>query len=65
MLEATLCFLVRGDPPDEVLLGLKKIGFGAGKLAGIGGKVEVGETAVATIIRERHEEIHIQAAPDD
>ena len=29
MYEVTLCFLVRGEPPREVLLGLKKIGLGA------------------------------------
>jgi 8-oxo-dGTP pyrophosphatase MutT (NUDIX family) len=52
--EATLCFLVRGDPPQEVLLGLKKSGFGAGKYDGFGGKVEVGETAAAA--RELAEE---------
>ena len=65
MLEATLCFLVKHNPSDNVLLGLKKTGFGAGKYVGIGGKLESGETAVSTAVRELNEEIHILAAPND
>ena len=41
----TLCFLtrtVRGVP--QVLLGTKKTGFGMGKIVGLGGHVEPGET---------------------
>ena len=40
MNERTLCIVVRGD---AILLGLKKRGFGAGKRAGFGGKIEAGE----------------------
>lgn len=65
MHEATLCFLVKGNPPDEVLLGLKKAGFGAGKMVGIGGKIERGETAVCTAVRELNEEIGVGANPTD
>jgi 8-oxo-dGTP diphosphatase len=65
MLEATLCFLVKGNPPHDMLLGLKKKGFGAGKYAGIGGKIEPGETAVETAVRELNEEIHVLAATND
>jgi 8-oxo-dGTP diphosphatase len=65
MLEATLCFLVKGNPPHDVLLGLKKKGFGVDKYAGIGGKVEPGETAVTTAVRELYEEIHILASPNN
>ena len=51
MIDSTLCLPVRGDPPTEVLLGLKKAGFGAGKVTGFGGKVEPGETIVAAARR--------------
>jgi 8-oxo-dGTP diphosphatase len=40
-----------------VLLGFKKAGFGAGKYAGIGGKVEPGETVEAAAIREVEEDL--------
>jgi 8-oxo-dGTP diphosphatase len=59
LVESTLCLLVRGDPPREVLLGLKKRGFGAGKVTGFGGKVEAGETAAAAAVREVAEEIGV------
>ncbi|SEE53487.1 8-oxo-dGTP diphosphatase [Arthrobacter alpinus] len=53
----TLCFLLRdGSAGEEVLLGLKKTGFGAGKVVGIGGHVEPGESTVAAICREVAEE---------
>lgn len=54
--KVTLCFLLRGN---EVLLGLKKIGFGKGKWNGIGGKVEEGETLLSGAVREIAEEIHV------
>jgi 8-oxo-dGTP diphosphatase len=62
MREATLCFPVRGKPPAEVMLGLKKVGFGAGKYTGIGGKVEAGETIEETAVRELWEETGLRAA---
>jgi len=34
----TVCFLIKNTQQREVLLGYKKIGFGAGKYAGIGEK---------------------------
>jgi 8-oxo-dGTP pyrophosphatase MutT (NUDIX family) len=57
MLDVTLCLLVRGDPPNEILMGLKKAGFGAGKYNGFGGKVEPGETIESAAIREVKEEV--------
>ncbi len=45
---------------DEILLGLKKRGFGAGKLNGVGGKQEVGETIEECAIRETQEEIGVK-----
>ena len=53
--KATLCFLVR---EGEILLGLKKRGFGQGKWNGFGGKVEE-ETIEEAMIREMQEEIGV------
>src|SRR5262245_55844932 len=61
----TLCFITRGNPPQEVLLGFKKVGFGAGKYAGFGGGVEPGETILAAAIREVAEEVGISIATQD
>ena len=58
----TLCFLVRRD---EVLLAMKKRGFGAGKFNGVGGKVEAGELVLDAAIREAEEEIGVKIAPPD
>jgi 8-oxo-dGTP diphosphatase len=63
--DATLCLLVRGDPPEEILLGFKKTGFGMGKYNGFGGKVEPGETVEQAAVREVEEEIGIQVAEVD
>ncbi|POH58159.1 8-oxo-dGTP diphosphatase [Arthrobacter glacialis] len=53
----TLCFMLRThEGREQVLLGLKKTGFGAGKVVGIGGHVEPGESIVAAICREVAEE---------
>jgi len=65
MIDSTLCFPVRGDPPTEVLLGFKKTGFGVGKVTGFGGKVEPGETVVAAALRELAEEAGLSAAEND
>lgn len=61
----TECFLVRNNPKTEVLLGIKKRGFGAGKLIGVGGKVEPGETVRAAAIREVEEEIGVKIGGQD
>jgi len=60
MVDATLCFLIRGDPPAEILLGYKKVGFGRGKWGGLGGKVQPGETVAAAAVREMEEETGIR-----
>jgi 8-oxo-dGTP diphosphatase len=57
MIHATLCFIVRDGSPSHVLLGKKKRGFGLGKLNGIGGKLELGESPEDGIIREVQEEV--------
>ncbi|MHA7271341.1 8-oxo-dGTP diphosphatase [Arthrobacter sp. HLT1-20] len=59
----TLCFLLRTHAgQQQVLLGLKKTGFGKGKIVGIGGHVEPGESVVAAICREVEEETGIVLA---
>ncbi len=65
MREATLCYLVRGEPVREVLLGRKKAGFGAGRYVGVGGKVEPGESVVHAAVRELWEETGVQAGEAD
>jgi mutator protein MutT len=60
--DATLCLLVGGDPPEAILLGFKKMGFGMGKYNGFGGKVEPGETVERAAVREVEEEVGIQVA---
>ena len=65
MKTATLCHLVRGTPPHQVLLGRKKRGFGAGKLVGYGGKLHPGETAYQATVRELREEAGVIIRPED
>jgi len=61
MRKATLCFLLREtEAGPEVLLALKKQGFGQGKWNGIGGKVNAGETVEEAARREVMEEIGIR-----
>lgn len=52
----TLLFLRRGD---EILLAMKKRGYGVDKWNGVGGKLEPGETPLQAIIRECQEEINV------
>ncbi|MCW1967872.1 MAG: 8-oxo-dGTP diphosphatase [Anaerolineae bacterium] len=60
----TECFLMRHNP-TQVLLGRKKRGVGEGKIVGIGGKIERGESTVAAAIRELHEEIGVNVEASD
>jgi 8-oxo-dGTP pyrophosphatase MutT (NUDIX family) len=64
MRDVTLCLLVHGKPPDTILLGFKKTGFGAFKYNGFGGKVEPGETIYQAAIRELAEETGIRISED-
>ena len=57
----TLCLLISDG---QVLLGMKKKSFGAGKWNGFGGKVEEGETVEAAAIREMEEESGILISPE-
>ena len=52
----TLLFL-RKD--GQILLAMKKRGFGKGKWNGVGGKTEPNETPLQAAIRECHEEIGV------
>lgn len=56
--KASLCFLIK---ESQVLLAMKKRGFGQGKWNGVGGKQNPNETIKATAIRETQEEIGITA----
>lgn len=55
-IETTLCLLRRNN---EILLAIKKRGFGAGKYNGVGGKIEKNETPENAMIRETQEEISV------
>lgn len=52
----TLLFLKRDD---QVLLAMKKRGFGAGRFNGVGGKIDQGETVEEALVRECQEEISV------
>lgn len=52
----TLCIIYR---EDQVLLGLKKRGFGKGLWNGFGGKVNPGEPIMQAAIREVEEEARV------
>jgi 8-oxo-dGTP diphosphatase len=48
-----------------VLLGLKKTGFGTGKIVSLGGHIEHGESVVQAAVREVREESGILVEPVD
>jgi len=60
--KATLVFLIRGK---ELLLAMKKTGFGKGKWNGVGGKVEPGESVEQAAKREALEEIGVTITISD
>lgn len=64
MKDGTLCFVLGSGPREQVLLGYKKGGFGAGKIDGFGGKVEPGETIAEAAARELLEESSIVAVAE-
>jgi mutator protein MutT len=56
MKQLTLLFLQRNE---QVLLAMKKRGFGAGRWNGVGGKLDEGETVEQALLRECQEEIEV------
>lgn len=61
MQQVTLCLPVTND--GQVLLGLKRRGFGQGKVVGLGGKIEPGEDLRSAAVRELYEESGLLADP--
>ncbi|TDH73840.1 hypothetical protein CCR75_002589 [Bremia lactucae] len=63
----TLAFLVRENATSmQLLLGLKKRGFGKGKWNGFGGKVEAVDASIAAAAaREVEEEAHVVVRSED
>ncbi len=54
---AVLVYIFRDE---EVLLGIKKTGIGAGRVMAPGGKVELGEDPLAAIVREAEQEVGLR-----
>lgn len=56
MKQLTLLFLLQDN---QILLAMKKRGFGAGRWNGVGGKLDEGETVEQALVRECKEEIEV------
>ncbi len=67
MRNTTLLFLVKKQEGkiSDVLLAMKKRGFGAGRWNGVGGKLGEGETIEQAVIREAKEEIGVDVSELD
>jgi 8-oxo-dGTP diphosphatase len=63
MKETTLVLPIR-SATNEILLAMKKRGFGVGKLNGMGGKIETRESVRDAAVREVQEEIGITINQD-
>jgi 8-oxo-dGTP diphosphatase len=61
----TLCYVFRPGESgrQQVLLGRKRRGFGAGMIMGLGGKARPGESGAACAVREAGEEAAIAVDP--
>ena len=63
MIQSTLCYLLKkGETKEEILLAMKKRGFGIGKWNGAGGKMDLekDKDILDTTIRETKEEIGVK-----
>lgn len=65
MEQHTIRTLVYVFKEDKILLAMKKRGFGAGKLNGVGGKLEIGETVLQAAVRETREEVNLTLKEED
>ncbi|MDX2376060.1 NUDIX domain-containing protein [Microbacterium sp. LRZ72] len=65
--EVCVVYLLRPAAVGEgdVLLGYKRTGLGLGKVVGIGGKVEPGESVLAAAVREMREETTLEVRERD
>lgn len=54
--QTTLLYIIKNN---QILLAEKKRGFGVGKINGVGGKIEPGESIEQAMIRETQEEIGV------
>lgn len=60
--QVVLCLpVLRGLNGTQVLLGLKRHGFGAGRVVAPGGKIDPGETPAEAAVRELREETSVIA----
>ncbi|HVX24311.1 MAG TPA: 8-oxo-dGTP diphosphatase [Candidatus Saccharimonadales bacterium] len=57
--QAKVCTLLFLQRENELLLAMKKRGFGANRWNGVGGKVEASETIEQALVRECQEEIAV------
>ena len=62
-----LCYLLEGplEAPASILLGMKHLGFGAGRVVGLGGHIEAGEDSWAAACREVAEESALVVRRED
>ncbi len=67
MKNTTLLFLIKrnAEQVSDVMLAMKKIGFGIGRYNGVGGKVKEGESVEDATVREASEEIGVSVDVSD
>lgn len=64
--QATLCLLIQKNGEErEILLAMKKAGFGKDKWNGPGGKIENGESIEDCVLRELGEEVGVEVTFQD